>query len=90
LIFSEAKCVHFNLEVTVQSIDRLCFRVKDKSFMQYVSLAQDKQEVVWEASREDWKDNIALIEALLKSGSGGHQYFGDSGTEIVVKISYRE
>ena len=72
---------------TFVNFNEISFNLKKSSFCQ--SITKAKEKMIWEASAEDWKENMELTKPFLK-GEMGHQYFGDYGTDILVEISFNE
>ena len=69
--------------------------LKDKTFEQSVFIkrvrGKDEPQAGWVKSRERWKDTLELIDGLIASGGGKHQYLEEPFSEdAVIELSYKE
>ncbi|UCG61184.1 MAG: hypothetical protein JSV52_12785 [Candidatus Zixiibacteriota bacterium] len=68
---------------------------KHKTFEQSVYVGRvkggEKPQARWVKSRARWKDTLELINGLIASGGGRHQYLEEPFSEdAVIELSYKE
>jgi len=68
---------------------------RSKTFDQSIWITQDKKEssyrALWAKSPERWQDTLELVEGLIQTGGGRHQYLQEPFYEdAVIEFSYKE